>query len=153
MPEASRSRRAARLGGLAGDEQLDRRDPRRRRGRDEILALDGEQPLPLPLPARRQQPSRQPQAWVGGRGDQTRLGRGSLGRFALKRGLRLLGDDAERDRIGHGEVGQDLAVELDARRRQPEMNWLYERPWCRAPALMRVIHSRRIVRFFAFRSR
>ncbi len=36
---------------------------------------------------------------------------------------------------------------------QPAMNWLYESSFARAAALMRVIHSRRSVRFFAFRSR
>jgi hypothetical protein len=57
-------REQRRLDRLAGDEQLDRLDPGRSRSRDEVLALDGEEPLPLPLPARRQQPSRQPQARV-----------------------------------------------------------------------------------------
>src|SRR5581483_1016228 len=36
---------------------------------------------------------------------------------------------------------------------RPEMNWLYERPFARAPALMRMIQSRRNVRFLTFRSR
>src|SRR6266540_2791318 len=36
---------------------------------------------------------------------------------------------------------------------QPAMNWLYERSCCRAAALMRMIQSRRNVRFFALRSR
>ena len=33
------------------------------------------------------------------------------------------------------------------------MNWLYESPCARAPALMRMIHSRRNVRFLFLRSR
>jgi hypothetical protein len=36
---------------------------------------------------------------------------------------------------------------------QPLMNWLYERPFARAAALMRVIQSWRKVRFLTFRSR
>src|SRR3954453_848959 len=35
----------------------------------------------------------------------------------------------------------------------PAINWLYERPLARAPALIRMIQSRRKVRFFALRSR
>src|SRR5262249_57493271 len=35
----------------------------------------------------------------------------------------------------------------------PEMNWLYESPFARAPALMRTIHSRRNSRFLFLRSR
>src|SRR5262249_2648596 len=35
----------------------------------------------------------------------------------------------------------------------PATNWLYERPLARAPALIRMIQSRRNVRFFALRSR
>src|SRR5262249_13417985 len=37
--------------------------------------------------------------------------------------------------------------------RSPDISWLYERPFCRAAALMRMIHRRRNVRFFAFLSR
>src|SRR5438105_14561771 len=36
---------------------------------------------------------------------------------------------------------------------QPWMNWLYDSPFCRAAALMRVIQSWRKVRFLTFRSR
>jgi hypothetical protein len=36
---------------------------------------------------------------------------------------------------------------------QPAMNWLYERPFARAAALIRWIQRLRKVRFFAFRSR
>src|SRR5215211_3718812 len=37
--------------------------------------------------------------------------------------------------------------------RQPATNWLYERPSARAAALIRMIHRRRKLRFFALRSR
>ncbi len=37
--------------------------------------------------------------------------------------------------------------------RQPAMNWLYDSPWPRAAALMRMIHSRRMSRLRALRSR
>ncbi len=36
---------------------------------------------------------------------------------------------------------------------KPDMNWLYERPFARAPALMRMIQSFRNSRFRTFRSR
>ena len=39
----------------------------------------------------------------------------ALGCLGLERGLGLLGDRGERLRIGHGDVGERLAVELDAR--------------------------------------
>ena len=76
-----------------------------------------------------------------------------LSAATVERGLRLLGDLAERGRIGNGQVGQDLPVELDPALRQPDTNWLYESPSARAAALMRMIQSRRIVRFLFFRSR
>ena len=70
----------------------------------------------------------------------------------FERGLRLFGDLPECIGIDHGDLGENLAVELDPRRRQPAMNWLYDSP-PRAAALIRMIHRRRMSRLRALRSR
>jgi hypothetical protein len=54
---------------LAGDEKVDRLDPGRLRGLDEVLALDDEEPLTVALRTRGQ-PPHEPQPRVRGRGDQ-----------------------------------------------------------------------------------
>ncbi len=82
----------------------------------------------------------------------TGAGSGSGG-LDLQGGLRLLGDRGERGRVGDGEIGEHLAVELDPRLVQPATNWLYESPCSRAAALIRMIQSERIVRLRFLRSR
>ena len=100
-----------RLDVLARDEQLDRLDPGGARRRDEILALDGEEPELLALALLREELADELQRRVRRRGDQRRARRPCR----RERGLRLLDDRGERGRIGHGQVGEHLAVELDAR--------------------------------------
>jgi hypothetical protein len=100
---------------LAGDEKLDRLDSRRARRLDEILALDGEEPELLALALLREELADELQRRVRRRRDQQEL-RSLVGR---ERGLRLLDDRGERGRVGHGQIGQDLAVELDPGLVQP----------------------------------
>ena len=76
-----------------------------------------------------------------------------LFRSAGERRLGLLDDLAELRRIADREIREHLPVELDVRRLQAGMNWLYESPFARAPALMRMIQSLRNSRFRTLRSR
>ena len=78
---------------------------------------------PSARPARFRRPAARPRAGGTGR-RRAATGRRSAppagerprrGRSGLERGLRLLGDLAERGGIADGEVGEHLAVELDAR--------------------------------------
>ena len=102
---------------LARDEQLDRLDPGGRRRLDQILALDGEEPELLALALLREELADELQRRVRRRGDQAlRRLRGLVGG---ERGLRLLDDRGERGRIGHGQIGEHLAVELDPGLVQP----------------------------------
>ena len=68
-------------------------------------------------------------------------------------GLRLLDERGERRGVVHGQVGEDLAVDLDAGDLQPLMNREYEMPCGRTAALMRAIHSRRNCALRSRRSR
>ena len=70
MRERRDAREQRRLDGLARDEELDRLDPGRRGRRDEILALDGEEPELLALALLREELADELQRRVRRRGDQ-----------------------------------------------------------------------------------
>ena len=62
-------------------------------------------------------------------------------------------ESGERGGLADGQLGQDLAVDLDPAALRPWMNRLYVMPFWRAAALIRVIHSCRKSPFLARRSR
>jgi hypothetical protein len=66
-----------------------------------------------------------------------------------ERRLGLLDDLAELRRIGSRKI-RSSSISAAFR---PAMNWLYESPFARAPALMRMIQSFRNSRFRTLRSR
>jgi hypothetical protein len=65
----------------------------------------------------------------------------------------LLDDLAERRLVEHREVGEDLAVHVDAGLLEARHELAVRHARSRAPALMRVIHSERNSRFLLRRSR
>ena len=69
---------------------------------------------------------------------------------------RLFGDrrkGGEALLIEHRDVREDLAVDLDLRRLRPFISRLYDKPFARAAALIRVIQSARNSRLRTRRSR
>src|SRR5207247_6569403 len=142
--DADRTRRVAegrdlgqqrRLDSLTGDEQLDRLDSGRRRRVDEVLSLRREQPE-LVAPAAVVQLADELELLVLARGDQLDWASADLAcsTMAPKAFGSLTARSASTLR------SSSMFAFLS-----PATNWLYESPFARAPALMRMIHSRRNV--------
>ena len=138
-----------RLDVLARDEQLDRLGRRRL---DEILALADEEPE-LVAPAPLVQLADELELLVVARRDHAAMPRGALARQAASADLACSASlpNAAGSLIARSASTLRSSSTFAAFR--PEMNWLYESPFARAPALMRMIQSRRNSRFLFLRSR
>src|SRR5439155_4233565 len=140
MRERRDLRQERRLDVLACDEQLDRLDAAR--GHDEILALDREEAELLP-PAPLVQLADELQPLVVLGGDQAL----ASAAFACSA---ICPNAAGSLTARSASTFRSSSMPALA---QPLTNWLYDRPFARAAALIRMIQSRRNSRFLFFRSR